>query len=97
MSGGHDDDLYDQSLEDDDQPCRCGRCAAYAAGVEAERATHAAFMREVREVLGGVEWVKDRRFSEMYCPSCHMYQIGGHQSDCRLAALLAKMKGVPNG
>ena len=53
----------------------------------------AAFLREVREVLEGVEW-NDGTIDRPTCPWCK--GLKEHTTQCRLAALLAKMKGVPN-
>ena len=53
----------------------------------------AALMREVREVLEGVEW-NDGTIDRPTCPWCN--GLKEHTTQCRLAALLAKMKGVPN-
>lgn len=70
----------------------CNR--AHAAGVASERATTAAFLREVREVLEAHRY--NGYSGPLVCEACKQSSARGCAPDCRLAALLAKMKENPD-
>lgn len=68
---------------------RAVACVNALKGVE----DPAAFMAEVRAVLKGLEWADSDRDE---CPACYALRSYDkkHRPGCRLAALLAKMKGA---
>ena len=56
----------------------------------------AELFKEIIEVLEAVEWI-DILEGAPFCHICHVIWHQGHTPDCRLKALLDKLKEIENG
>jgi len=58
---------------------------------------HVKLLTEIVEVLKAVEWIQDEECNFAYCPKCDRPTYKGHTPDCRLKALLDKLKEIEDG